>query len=181
MRSVRAIVNLFGGEFSHDALENKAGITFFNLPQDIPDLFNRLQLHKLVAKLLDMGKTFQVVRVVTPHFEDADDRALPFDRAGQVIADRVAALFDRRWRKVYAGVEIMFDLPEDPGIADGGAADHDPVHAITVTILAGFFRRFNIAIAEDGDADAGIFLYPGDQGPVGVAFVKLGPGASMDG
>ena len=104
-------------------------------------------------------------------FEDADDGAFPFDGADEVIADRFTALFDGRWREVFAGVKKMFDLVEDPGIADSGPADHDPVHAVTVPVLEGFFGRFDITVAEDGNTDAGIILYPGDQGPVGKTLI----------
>ena len=45
----------------------------------------------------------------------------------------------------------------------------------------GFFGRVDIAIAKDGDVDTGILFYPGDQGPVGLAFIKLGAGAAVDG
>jgi hypothetical protein len=54
----------------------------------------------------------------------------------------------------------MFDLIEDPGIADGSPADHDPVHAIAIAVLAGFFGGFDVAVTEDGDMDARVSVPP---------------------
>src|SRR5579872_5184622 len=98
-----------------------------------------------------------------------------------MIADRGAALADRRWGKIFTGIEIIFDLIEDPRITDGGPADHDPVDTIPVAVRAGFLGGFDIAVAKDGDSDARVFLYPGNEGPVGLPLVELGAGTAMDG
>ena len=39
----------------------------------------------------------------------------------------------------------------------------------------------DVAIADDGDVDAGIALHLADESPVGLAGVHLGTGAPMDG
>ena len=107
-------------------------------------------------------------------------RAVPGHRAFEVLkADRYP-FFSRRRRQMFAGIEIMPDLAEDPGIADRGAADHDAVDAKTVPVLRGFFGAVDVAVAKDRDMDAGIFLYPADKGPVRLALVELAPGSAMD-
>src|SRR5438270_6787284 len=90
-------------------------------------------------------------------------------------------LFDGWRRKVGACLQIMFYFIEYPGIADGGAADHDAVNSIPVTVDLCFLRGVDISVAEDGDMDAGIFFYFGDKGPVCLAFIQLRPGPAMNG
>ncbi len=76
-----------------------------------------------------MRKTLQIVGIVPSHFEDPDDRAFPFYRPQEMIPDSADPLFDSRWSKIFAGLKKMFDLVEDPGIADGRTTDQQPVDA----------------------------------------------------
>src|SRR5579871_733971 len=102
-----------------------------------------------------MGKALQVVGVVAAHFENADDGAFPFHGAQQVVAD----------------AKEMLDLLKDPWIADGSPADHNAINAVSLPVLKGFLRRFDITVTEDGNMDPGVLFYPGDKGPVGLSFV----------
>ena len=83
--------------------------------------------------------------------------------------------------KFFAGVEEMPDFPEDPGMAEGGAADHDPVHPVALESLAGPGGRVDVAVADDGDVHPGIGLDRPDEGPVRLALVHLAAGPAVDG
>src|SRR5580698_11648477 len=100
------------------------------------------------------------------HFQDADYRSLPFDRAYEMVADGAAPLFDSRRRKVFAGAEIMLYFIKDPWIPDRRTADHDAVNPITVAVKTCLFRGVDITVAEDRYMDTRIFLYPCDKRPV---------------
>lgn len=138
-------------------------------------------MDELVAEFFDVGKAFEVVGVVTTHFENADDRPLPFYGTKQVVANGARPLLDG-WRgKMLTGCKEMFDLVEDPGIADGGPADHDAVDAVAIFVCKGFFGRIDVSITEDRNMNAGILFHFCNEGPVGFAFVKLGARAAVNG
>ena len=80
----------------------------------------------------------------------------------------------------FSSSHVMLHLPEYPGVADAGAANHHAIHTVAVFILHSFLGRINVAVAEDGDADAWVFLDFGNQAPVGVAFVHLHPRAAVN-
>src|SRR5580658_1913568 len=75
----------------------------------------------------------------------------------------------------------MPDLAEYPGVADRRATDHDAVDAKTFPVIRGFFRAVDIAVAKDGNMEAGIVFYPPDKGPIRLALVKLAAGTAVDG
>ena len=67
----------------------------------------------------------------------------------------------------------MFDVPEDPGIADGATADHDAIHPVLIAVGFGFFRTIDVAIAKNGDLDVRVLFDFLDVGPISGAFVLL--------
>ena len=81
----------------------------------------------------------------------------------------------------FSGMQVVFNLPKNPGIANGCATNHDAIYAIPVFIFQRFLWTINISIAKNGNMDAGIIFYFGNQRPVGLTFIHLRAGAAMDG
>ncbi len=77
--------------------------------------------------------------------------------------------------------ECEFLATEYPRTSEGGATNHDGIDAISVEGFVCLVQRLNVAIANDGDMDAGIALYFTDEGPIGIACVHLTAGATMNG
>ena len=77
-------------------------------------------------------------------------------------------------------IQIVADFLEDPGAPEGGAANHDGIYAIFVEGPLGIFGRGDVAIADDGDMDAGVAPDLADEGPVGRACVHLTARPAVD-
>ena len=82
--------------------------------------------------------------------------------------------------QVLTVVEVVTDLLEEPGVAEGGAAYHHRVHAVAVETFFGAFGRGDVAVADDGDMHAGVVLDLADECPVGFAGVHLAARAAVD-
>src|ERR1700761_8494417 len=91
------------------------------------------------------------------------------------------AFFQAWGRMKLSGFLKMLYLAKYPGITDRRTTDHDPVHTIPVPVFQRPFRTVDIAVAEDGDMNAGIVLHFCDQRPVRVALVHLIARTSVDG
>ena len=59
------------------------------------------------------------------------------------------AFFHRGSGKQGAGLHVVFYFAEYPWITDGGPADHDAVHAITVFVFQRFLRAVYISVPKD--------------------------------
>src|SRR5580692_2817555 len=83
-----------------------------------------------------------------------------------------------RWRVVTATRGVLLHLPKNPGIAGGGAADHDSVTAGLADHAFGVFWRVDVAISDDGNFHR--LLHSGNDTPVGGACVALQARAWVD-
>src|SRR3984893_15670901 len=82
-------------------------------------------------------------------------------------------------RVVAAGGGVLLHLRKNPGVGGGGAADHDGVAASLPHHALGVFRSIDIAITDDGNADA--LLDGGDDVPVSLAGIALHARARVNG
>ncbi len=135
-----------------------------------------------------MRETFQIVGIVTTHFEDADNRTFPFNRSGQMIASgwRRSAARSLAQGQIFAGPEMKYLISlRDPGIADSGTTDHDPSR-----LHNGHFRYWRAFSGDSiacrcqvrwGYGCAGFPLSRAIRVQSASTFVKLGPGSAVDG
>lgn len=65
-------------------------------------------------------------------------------------------------------VEIGAHVPEEPGLAEGGAAYHDGIDPIAVEGSLCLFGCADVAVADDGNVDARTVLHLADESPVGL-------------
>ena len=82
---------------------------------------------------------------------------------------------------VYLLVERQLPATENPRTAEGGTAYHDAIDAVLAEGTVGIVQRPDVAVADDGNVDAGIALHVTDECPVGLAGVHLATGAPVDG
>ncbi len=68
---------------------------------------------------------------------------------------------------------------EDPGVAQGGPADHHRIHPVFLQALPGPVGAADVAVADDGQL--GPLLDLGDEVPVGAAGIPLRSCAPVDG
>ena len=100
-----------------------------------------------------------------------------FDEEPIVVAEHEVALA-LSGPVVAAGLDVLQDLAEDPGIGGSRTADHQAVAAGLLVHANRIFRRENVAVADDGDLDG--LLHLADQRPIGPAGVALRTGTSVD-
>jgi len=74
----------------------------------------------------------------------------------------------------------MPDLPEYPWSSECSPSDHDSVNAVIVEHHLCPFRSVDITVANNGNLNPGVLLYLADEGPVGLATVKLCPCAAVN-
>src|ERR1700722_16866291 len=79
---------------------------------------------------------------------------------------------------VSARGDILFDLPEDPGIGAGGAADHYRIAARLPHHADSVLGRRDVAIADHWNLHRGFHF--GDARPIGLAAVALLAGARVE-
>ena len=77
-------------------------------------------------------------------------------------------------------LEIVADILKYPRATKRSTTNHHGIYAILLEALFGALGSGDIAIADDGDMNAGIALDLSDEGPVGFACVHLAAGATMD-
>ena len=70
---------------------------------------------------------------------------------------------------------------EQPRTTEGGAPNHDGIDAVAVESSIGLSNGMDIAIANNGNVDAGIALHLANERPVGLARIHLTAGATVDG
>jgi len=137
--------------------------------------------HQALLELGVVGHPVEVLGEELAHLHDSGMLALVAHGHLEMLEGHVDLLGPGDGRQLLAGFEEMPDFPEDPGPADGAAADHDGVHAVPVEELLGLAGVGYVAVADDGDRHARVGLDLADEGPVGLAEVALGAGASVDG
>src|SRR5438034_604580 len=81
---------------------------------------------------------------------------------------------------MFTGCYKMFNLIKYPWIADGSTTNHNTIHSIVVFIFQCFFRRINITISKNGNMNTWIIFQFANQRPVGLAFIHLCAGTSVD-
>src|SRR6478736_2839287 len=99
-----------------------------------------LSCHQAGTEVFDMGQAFQVVGIMTTHFEYAQFFALPFYRAMQVFTTGFNTFGQNRWLQLLTRSQEMLDLTEYPWITNSGPAYHDTIHTITVLVFECFLR-----------------------------------------
>ena len=77
-------------------------------------------------------------------------------------------------------IQIVADFFEDPGAPEGGTAYHDGIDTVVVESRLGLLCRSDVAIADNGDMDAGVALHLTDEGPISSAGVHLTAGSAVD-
>src|ERR1700676_4003551 len=97
-----------------------------------------------------------------------------------MLPDHFYPLVDGSRFQMISCSQKMSDLPENPGISDSGASNHDAIHSIPVFIFKRFLGTVNIAVAKDGNMHTRIIFNSCDQRPVSLSFIQLRPGPSMD-
>ena len=110
---------------------------------------------------------------------DADPQAV---MSKHLVVKRVdkAMLFGQRWRWLaFPGREKPRQLSGKPGPALRRATDHHRIGAGRRQRAHGVLEGADIAIDDDGNADA--FFDSADGGPIGVAAIKLAARAAMNG
>ena len=78
-------------------------------------------------------------------------------------------------------IQIVAYLFKYPGAPEGGTTYHDSIHTVFVEGPFGFFRRGDVAIADDRDMDARIALHLANQRPVCLSCVHLTACAPVNG
>src|SRR6218665_2752404 len=167
-------------QFNWRFFDHESAIGFYNFIQYRVNLFNCVESYEAVAEFFYIGKTFQVVSIMPAHFVYANDRPFPFHAFVEVLAGNIHSFFCCWRSKMFTSVYKMFDLVEDPWIADSSAADHNAINTITVFISKRFFRAVYITISEDRDLNARVILHFADQRPIGLAFIHLCTCKPMD-
>src|SRR5258708_12583231 len=104
---------------------------------------------------------------------DSRDSPLALQRLLQVPLADSHPFLHRRRRQPFSGSDIMPDLPEDPGVPDGCAPDHDPIHPITILVFQRLLRTIDIPVAEDGNMDPGIILHLPNHRPLPFSLLQL--------
>ena len=100
-----------------------------------------------------------------------------FDRQPRVTHRHRDALGIAGGWQFLARAQVMRNLSEYPGIADGRAANHHAVNTRLDEHPFGVLGRLDVAIAQHGDADG--FLHAPDNRPVGLALETLFRKAAM--
>src|SRR5690606_17795388 len=96
------------------------------------------QLHPV---FLEIGDTFEVIGVMSPHFKYTGLVAFPFDGLGQVRTAYIDPFGDRRSVQSFSGLKEMLDLPKYPRVTDRSTTDHDPVDFVFLSPGRCFFDR----------------------------------------
>src|SRR3712207_215826 len=69
---------------------------------------------------------------------------------------------------------------EYPRATKRGPAHHHGVHTVALKGQPGFLARRDVAIADDGNMNAGVVLHLTDKAPIGLSRVHLAAGTAMN-
>lgn len=114
------------------------------------------------AELLEIADAFEVAAVLFAHFEDSSMFAFERHVGEEMLAANLGAFLDRDRGEGFV-VEEQASLQEDPGIADGAAADEDAVNTIGIEGRDGLLRSDDVAVAEDRDVHVGVVFDGSDE------------------
>ena len=123
--------------------------------------------------------TLEVGGIVAAHLEHSFLFAFPVGGGVEVQQRHLHTVVVGGCGELAVVVEVL-DFLEYPRVADGGAANHDGIHAVAFLVFQRLGCRVDVAIADDGNGHAGVVLHLPDEGPVGGASVELRASASMD-
>src|SRR5690606_41650771 len=98
-----------------------------------------------------------------------------------MLTASVNPVFDTGRRQMSPGLHVMLNLVEYPGVSNGRSANHDPIHAMSVTIFNCFFRRIDIPVSKYGNCNSWVFLDFANQGPISLTLIHLHSGSSVHG
>jgi len=132
------------------------------------------------AEGLEVEEAAEVGAIVLAHFEDSGALALERGGGPQVAAAHLDTLGHRDLAFGEA-LEKPLALLEYPGVAYGAASYQDAVDTMATVVFHGLGSGDDVAVAKDGDVDAGVVFHLPDGLPIGGAAVHLGFGAAMDG
>ena len=77
-------------------------------------------------------------------------------------------------------IQCGFHFGEEPWVAEGGASDHNGIHAVSVEALFRPLGRTHVPVTYNRYMHARVVLHFSDEGPVRFAFVHLRARATVD-
>ena len=148
--------------------------------QNLFAFFDGIDAHKLDSAGFEMRNASEISGVLGAHFEHGGAFAFGTLIFAEMTQNEFHTLFIFGFPARSPRPQIL-DLLKYPWIPDGGASDHDGVHAKPFLIGNRFLRTVDVAVPDDRDGHARVVLHLADERPVGLAAVLLRTRASMDG
>src|SRR5688572_15706366 len=110
---------------------------------------------------------------MSAHFKNAKSVSFPPQRKFDVLFCCPHPLSHRGWRELLAVLHVMFNLVEDPRIANSSASNHNAIDAILVFIFDSLFGGINIPVTEYWNMHPRVFFDLGNQTPVSRSLIHL--------
>src|SRR5690606_30021049 len=87
------------------------------------------QFYSVITKMVH---PFEIVGVMSSHFENARYVAFPFHRLKQMSSAYFNTLINSGNRVGGIACEVLFHLIKNPGVSDTCSANHDAIYSITI-------------------------------------------------
>ena len=134
-------------------------------------------MHELIAVIAAVRHAVQIPGQVVPRLQTGDALTAVGRERPDLTDGRIHPLAERRQRRFSLSGDRGVGLREEPGVAEGAAADHAQVRAGVAQDVRGVRTGEDIAVGDDGDGDG--CLDSADDVPVRPARVHLRPRAPV--